>query len=489
MNILAALSAAIIIAVALPDPDLAHTQVSGLSSPASVKQQEIKHRTIDTVPLVADTLLPPLLGANLRYGVDTTVSPCADFYLYVNGDWRRRTSFANDTLKVHTFRQFFSDTYERTELRLQRLLDSIRSVRSTTPDAMLQALGFFYESCLTTDSLERAIRRVPTNPSQRDSTRAQQCRQRVIQYMGGALGNAFAGDLFAGDVLPRMQAVISSIHTAVKNQIRINPWMTMGEKQIALGRLEKLNLRVGMPKQAVDYRNLTLLPDQYHANKVAITNFKSQKWLTAIGGDVSDRWQMGLLEPNALYESGTHSIEIPAVMFMPPFFNVAYDDALNFAAIGLVVGHEIFHSVAGQLPTVENPAMAVNIRRLKDMYTAMAPLDGWKPNGDRTFSEDVADLGGVRVAYNAWKTAFNATRKSKPILVDGFTPEQRFFVAMARTWRAKWRPEAAANGDVHSPPFARVNGMVMNMPEFAKAFGCKAGDPMMSVADKQAVIW
>ncbi len=439
----------------------------------------------------------PLLDPSLRYGADTTISPCADFYAYVNGGWRAEVAPPKQTLHLPPDRDFFRDTYSRTVDRLQRLLDSTRTVAATTTDPTLRAIGTYYESCITAPELERTIMRSSKQSSMQDSTkttrdsaRTQRCVQRMINNFSEGIAQAFAQDLFASDALSHMETMLANIHAAAIAQLKQNQWLNDVEKSIALERLGKLRLRIGMPKERIDFQGLVLSPTDYLGNRTAIGNFRNQTWIASMSGNTRDQWKMGLLMPNAFYQSGDHAVEVPAVMFMPPYFSADYDDALNYAASGMIVGHEIIHSIAPQLEIVENPNVKVQMDRLKAMYTAMPAVDGWKPDGKRTFSEDIADVGGVRVAYNAWKSAVKATKSKSAASIDGYTPEQRFFVALARVWRGTWNASASAyNGDVHAPYFARVNGMVMSMPEFAKAFSCKEGDPMVLPSDKRAVIW
>ncbi len=435
-----------------------------------------------------DTFTPPMLGPSLRYGVDTTVSPCVDFYEYANGDWRAKTKLGK-VEKGHTKRvEMFGDTYRRTKLRLQTILDSAYSVSATTTDPSLKVVGTFYGSCLTAGSLEpnllqRARSKKTPIP---DSTRASQCVQRTLVTLGGALGQAFASDLLASHAMERMEALLEALRTAAIEQISANPWMTPDEKRWAHERLEKLQLRVGMPKEMVDYSPLVLTAN-YKLNKIAVANFDNRQWVNSIGNDVRAQWKASLLTPNAFYMGGDHAIEIPAVMFMPPFFDVTAEDALNFAGIGLIIGHEIFHSIATQLSTIANPAMKTNIDKFKALNSDLGTVDGWNTDGKRTFTEDIADYGGVLVSYAAWKATLKHTGKSAAPKVDGYTPDQRYFVALARVWRAKWN--AGINYDPHAAPFARVNAMVLNSPHFATAFGCKAGDPMVRSTDKKIVIW
>ncbi len=434
-----------------------------------------------------DTFTPPMLGPSLRYGVDTTISPCVDFYQYVNGDWRAKTKLGNVAVNQTKQVEIFRDTYRRTRLRLRSILDSAHSIAITTTDPALKVLGMFYGSCLTADSLERnLLRRAWSKTPIPDSTRADQCTQRTLTMLGGALGQTFANDLLASHAMERMEALLEALRTTAIDQVSANPWMNSDEKRWALDRLQKLQLRVGMPKKMVDYTPLVLTTN-YKQNKIAVANFDNRQWVNAIGGDVRAKWKASLLTPNAFYMSGDHAIEIPAVMFMPPFFDVHAEDALNFAGIGFVIGHEIFHSIAGQLSAIVNPEMSTNIERFKQLNSELGTVDGWNTDGKRTFKEDIADYGGLLVSYAAWQATLKKNGTPAAPMVDSYTPDQRFLVGLARVWRAKW--QGGFNWDVHAAPFARVNAMMLNSPQFAKAFGCKDGDPMVRPIGKKVVIW
>jgi len=471
----------------------AATSSPGFLDRASVRPSFITDSTdsvkiADSIKRAApDTFTPPMVGPSLRYGVDTTVSPCVDFYQYVNGDWRAKTKLGKVAEGQTKRVEIFSDTYRRTRLRLQAILDSARAIAATTADPTLKVLGTFYGSCMTADSLEYRPRLgVQSKTPVPDSTRADQCVQRTLSVLGGALGQAFANDLLASHAVERMEALLEALRTAAVDQIRANKWMTADEKGWALERLQKLQLRVGMPKERVDYTPLVLSAD-YKQNKLAVANFGNRQWVNTIGGDVRARWKASLLTPNAFYMGGDHAIEIPAVMFMPPFFDVHAEDALNFGGIGLIIGHEIFHSIATQLQSIANPEMHTNIARFKQLNSELGTVDGWNTDGKRTFNEDIADYGGMLISYAAWKATLKQNGTPAAPTVDGFTPDQRFFLGLARVWRGKW--QGGLNWDVHAAPFARVNAMALSAPEFAKAFGCKAGDPMVRPVEKRVVIW
>lgn len=358
--------------------------VNESSSPSCSPKLVIDTTSINPI----DTIVPPLLGPSLRYGIDTTVSPCSDFYQYVNGGWRDETKLPNPTTGSGEIREFFQDTYTRTQKRLQETLDSARTVALTTSSPTLRVLGTFYESCMTTNSLDRLpIRGVLPKKPVRDSTRAEQCLRRSITSLGDALGYAFAQELLTSAALARMQQILDATRAAVIARVEANPWMTTSERTLAIERLARLQLRVGVPTQQVDYQALVLSPTNYPQNKLAVANFENQQQVAVMNGDMRTQWKASLITPNAFYRPADHAIEIPAVMFMLPFFDLNAEDAVNFASIGFVIAHEIFHSVAGQLPVVEHTEMKAQIERLKTLYTGMGTLDGWTSDGIRTFNE------------------------------------------------------------------------------------------------------
>jgi putative endopeptidase len=232
-----------------------------------------------------------------------------------------------------------------------------------------------------------------------------------------------------------------------------------------------------------------LAPTAYEANKTTIGNFNNVSFVAAIGSDDRERWKMSLFTANAFYNPREHAVEVPPAMFLPPFFDVTADDALNFASVGNIIGHEIFHSLATQMGQSRNPRVQVEIDSFKAISSRLGTVDGWETSGARTYNEDIADLGGIRVAYRAWKSTVAMDPKAGNRTIDGFTPDQRFFLAFARVWRAKWTSVTAANGDVHAAYFARINGMMRQMPQFAAAFGCKEGDRMVLSSGMRSNLW
>lgn len=456
---------------------------------------------IDTLQ-PTDTVIPAMLGETISYGMDTTVSPCDDFYQFVNGGWRSDAIVPENSKNPYHMASFFNDAYRRMRKRMDVILDSARLVRTTTDDHTLRVLGEFYESCMVADSLERSpfVRQRSSllstggnneqnnKPLKKDSTRAEQCSQRTLQRLGGAAGQAFIQDLQNSGAVSRMDKMLVDIKQSVLKRIKNHPLLSEDEKLYALERLDRLILRVGIPEQLVDYSGLILSDSDYEYNKKEIAGFSNLQWVSSIGSNMREKWKASLLTPNAFYMPGDHAIEIPPVMFSPPFFHADGDDALNYAGVGFVIGHEIYHSLAQILPQVTDPEMKAQMDSFKAFNTSVGELDGWKANGNRTFNEDIADLGGIRASYSAWKSAVSQDKSSKDRSLDGFSPDQRFFINVGLIWRSKWTG-IPPNNDVHAPHFARVNGVVMQMPEFAEAFSCQPDDSMVLPPHRLSKIW
>ncbi len=448
--------------------------------------------------VVADTVTSPLLGNSLGYGVDSSVSPCKDFFAYANGGWRAKTVLGSPPPGRAKLVGMFDDSNRRTQQRLRTIIDSAHTVASTTTDPLLKVIGKYFGSCLVGDSVQAtsvapvAAPRVGTTTDKKspdgESSHEQKvelCYRKTLTSLGVAVGQAFARDLLVSHALERMEAVLTEIHLATIERVKVNPWMSPDERTAAVERLSRLKLRIGMPSELVDFSSLEL-SDDFVKNEATLVAFANRQWLSSIGGDSRERWRASLVNTNASYSPTDHAIEVPAAMFMPPFFVPTADDAVNFAGIGVVIAHEIFHSLTSQLRSTANPKMHDNVQRFKTANSQLGTLDGWDTDGIRTYSEDIADLGGILVAYDAWQAMLRKKHMKAPT-IDGYTPDQRFFLAVAQVWRSKWTGTGFA--DVHAAPFARTHNMIRNAPQFAAAFGCKEGDPMVVPKDQRPVIW
>lgn len=437
-----------------------------------------------------DSVTPPIYGHLFRYGMDTSVAPCDDFNRFVNDGWRSQAILPPPKKGEYGMQMvtMFAHVNRSIKNRLTSILDSARTIHSTTDDTTLRVLGEFYESCMVADTLESpVVPRLRKDTTEETPSRKDQCVSRTRAQLGAAAGQYFAEQLIKNGSVTRMEQLLAALKSQVIAMLEENRLMTSGEKGAAVERVERLKLRVGIPDDRIDYSSLDLDPKDYHSNKITILNFFNSQWVSKIGGDAREEWKLSLLTPNAVYIPSEHAIEIPTLMFSPPFFYEGGEDLRNFAGIGYVIGHEIFHSVTPQLRLMEDARMNDEIEKFIEFNTSMGELDSWVANGRRTFNEDVADLGGGRVAYRAWKSV-RSQRESTDSLVEGFTPDQRFFISMGRVWRSKWAGGAPSR-DVHAPHFARVNATVMQVPEFAGAFACQEGDRMYLPSHELSKIW
>ncbi len=481
----------LVVAVTLPWSSISGGQlrshVSVMPSLQGVQEMTSMTMYVDTVVAhpSQDTVLSTMHDRSLRYGLDTTVSPCADFFQYVHGGWRAKTDM--ELLGGTQLKYLSTHSYAEYHLqrRIQALLDSARSIATTTSDPMVKAIGNFYASCMTADTLERNPRRGAASVP--DSSRSAQCARRSMVTFPDAVGQVFADDLFASGAAEKMDVILKQIMASIIKRIEANPILSPGDRTWAIGRLHSLKLHVGRP-QAIDYRDLTL-SDDYYRNKVAIAEFTHRVALKQVGNAIGSDMGMKMFVVNAQYIPTSHSVEVPAGIFMPPFFDPRAEDALNYSGVGSVIAHEIFHSIAHGFSSLDNAAWKENTDKFRASVSAIGTVDKWSTNGTRTFHEDVADLGAALVTYDAWKEAMQKSRKTVVPLVEGFTPDQRFFLGLALIWRSKWQPIALFSQDTHSSPFARVTLMMQNSPQFAKAFGCKDGDAMVLPPEKRVQIW
>ncbi len=336
----------------------------------------------------------------------------------------------------------------------------------------------------------------------------------VIDTVGGArfgehpLGQNGLAQLFVERSFPpqakaRALELVDNVKAALRDRIQALDWMGPETKKQALHKLAKMRVKVGYPDKWQDLSALHIDPKGYLANWMASNAF-SFDYDTAKLNKPVDRqeWQIAAHIVNAYYEPLLNEIVFPAGILQPPYFDAKADDAVNYGGIGMVIGHEITHGFddTGRQYNADG--------NLKDWWTkedarrylersagvvkqfdAFEGIDGLHVNGKLTLGENTADLGGVKIAYLALQKAL----KKHPVgPIDGFTPDQRFFLSLADIWRAKQRPELERlmiTTNEHSPPRFRVLGPVANLPEFSAAFSCKAGDAGVRAAADRVLIW
>jgi endothelin-converting enzyme/putative endopeptidase len=331
--------------------------------------------------------------------------------------------------------------------------------------------------------------------------RWKRCVRRVDADLGEALGQVFVQKTFGPDTKQRALVMTKDIEAAMESEIRQLPWMGDATKQRALEKLHSIVNKIGYPDKWRDYSSIKIGRDDYFGNVERATAFESRRELTKIGKPVDKtEWQMTPPTVNAYYDPQMNDINFPAGVLQPPLFDPKMDDAPNYGDTGATIGHELTHGfddegrqfdAQGNLKDwwTKNDAEEFQKRAdcVSEQYSSYIIVDDIRINGKLTLGEDVADLGGTFLAYLAWKTA---TKGQNLQTVDGFTPDQRFFIGMAQWACGDERPEtkrADAITNPHSPLEYRVNGVVSNMPEFGQAFACRVGQPM--VRSKPCKIW
>jgi endothelin-converting enzyme/putative endopeptidase len=324
--------------------------------------------------------------------------------------------------------------------------------------------------------------------------RWKRCVQFTDRALGEALGQKYVDQTFGAEGKQRTLKMVHAIEKAMNEDLGHLSWMTAETKKAAYEKLEAVADKIGYPDKWRDYSSVRIARDDFGGDALRATEFEVHRDLNKIGKPV-DRGEFGMTPPtvNAYYNPQENNINFPAGILQPPFYSNAADDAVNFGAIGAVIGHELTHGfddqgrkydAQGNLRDwwTKDDAEAFEKRAqcLIDEYAKFQPVADVHLNGKLTLGENTADNGGIRLAFAALMNTLDG-RHVDPI--DGFTPEQRFFLGYARVWCGK-RTEAfqrmLAQVDPHSPERFRVNGVVENLPEFQKAFACKVGQPMVA---------
>jgi putative endopeptidase len=324
--------------------------------------------------------------------------------------------------------------------------------------------------------------------------RWKRCVAFVDDSLGDALGQRYVEATFGADGKERMSKLVAALEKALDQDLKALPWMTEATKKQAFVKLNAMANKIGYPDKWHDYSTIRITPDDFLGNLNRSAAFETKRQLDKIGKPL-DRAEWGMTPPtvNAGYNPPLNDITFPAGVLQPPFFDKTMDDAVNYGGIGAGIGHEITHgfddegrqfAADGSLSDWWTEADAKEFEKRADcivqQYGDYVAVDDLKLNGKLTLGENVADSGGVRIAYMAMTQAVADAAKAESI--DGLTPDQRFFVGFSQIWCENRTPEFArlvAQTDPHSPARYRVNGVVSNMPEFQKAYGCKAGSPMV----------
>jgi putative endopeptidase len=335
-------------------------------------------------------------------------------------------------------------------------------------------------------------------------TRWKRCSQVTDRALGEALGKAYVASAFSPEAKARALEMVNNLQAALGDRIDHLQWMSDATKAQAHVKLAAVLKKIGYPDTWRDYSAMKISPDSsFAANAQRAASWFVAWRLSNIGKPV-DRMEWGMSPPtvNAYYNPTINEIVFPAGIMQPPQFDPLVDDALNYGGMGMVIGHEMSHGfddegrkydAKGNLKdwwTADDAKQfEARAQKVVDQYNGYVAVDTLHVNGKLTLGENIADLGGVTIAYHA----FEKSLEGKPrVNIDGFTPEQRFFLGYAQAWRRKIRPETTRQRtltDPHSPSEWRVNGPLSNLPEFKQAWGCKTGDDMVRGEDVRAEIW
>jgi len=344
-------------------------------------------------------------------------------------------------------------------------------------------------------------------PQQKD--RWKQVLGAVNSSMGQALGQLYVAKVFTPEAKQRAEELVSNVRDALKARIENLDWMSPQTKAKAI---EKWNLflpKIGYPDKWRDWSGLSISPDNFYANLESAQKFNYDYDLAHIGKPTDrQEWGMTPQTVNAYYDPSTNTINFPAAILQPPFFDAKADDAINYGGIGAVIGHESSHGFDDQgsqfdgygnkndwWTKQDETQFKARTGKLVAQFNAYAPIKdqpNLHVNGELTLGENIADLGGLNVAYDALQTALKKNPAEAGKTIGGYTEDQRFFLNWARVWRGSMREKTAMlrlNVDPHAPMALRAMGAPSNMPAFATAFQCKPGNGMVRPADKQVKIW
>lgn len=322
--------------------------------------------------------------------------------------------------------------------------------------------------------------------------------------MGEAVGQEYVAVHFPPQAKERMIDLVDHLRKAFAQRIDQLEWMSEVTQEQAQEKLGKMNVKIGYPDKWIDYSSLEIIDQPYVLNAMAGSLFNTRRNLEKIGQPVDrDEWFMSPQTVNAYYSPTMNEIVFPAGILQPPFFYLDGDDAVNFGAIGVVIGHEMTHgfddqgrqyAADGNLRdwwTAEDADRFVELSQvLVEQYNNFVMLDSLTINGKLSLGENIADLGGVTISYQAFQNKLNESGRPGPI--DGFTPEQRFFISYAQVWRNNIREREVMrqiNEGPHSPGEARVNGIVYNLETFYQAFDIQPEAAKFITTENRAEIW
>ncbi len=331
----------------------------------------------------------------------------------------------------------------------------------------------------------------------------------VNDSMGMALGELYVKQEFTPEAKSRAEELVTNVRNALKARIQNLDWMSDETKTKAIAKWDTFLPKIGYPEKWRSWDGLQVTPDNYYANLEAAAKFNYDFDLAKIGRPTDRKeWGMTPQTVNAYYNPTDNTINFPAAILQPPFFDAKADDAVNYGGIGAVIGHEASHGFDDEGSQFDGAGNNVNwwskvdrtkfdartaklVQQFND-YTPIKDQPDAHVNGKLTLGENIADLGGLNVAYDALQVALKQHPQEAGKKIDGYTEDQRFFLNWARVWRGNIREKQALlrlNTDPHAPASLRAMGAPSNMPAFATSFQCKPGDAMLRSDDKQVKIW
>jgi len=335
--------------------------------------------------------------------------------------------------------------------------------------------------------------------------RWKRCTNLVDRELGEALGQRYVDVAFPPESKARMLKMVNALEKSLGEDIQNLSWMSDETKKQAAIKLAAINNKIGYPDVWRDYSSVVIKPGDLLGNVQRANEFESKRDINKIDKPL-DRKEWGMTPPtvNAYYSPSFNEIVFPAGILQPPFFDPKLDDGVNFGGIGLVIGHELTHGFDDQgrkfdpqgnlhdwWTKQDGEEFEKRAACVANEYSNFVAVDDLKLNGKLTLGENTADNGGARVSFMALEHVIADDKTGKESQkIDGYTPQQRFFLGFGRVWCEKRRPEVARMRvlvDPHSPGQWRVDGVVQNMPEFQKAWSCKAGQPM--VAENACHVW
>ncbi|MHB8448577.1 MAG: M13 family metallopeptidase, partial [Rudaea sp.] len=332
--------------------------------------------------------------------------------------------------------------------------------------------------------------------------------------VGELLGQAYVAQVFPPQAKQRALRLVDNLKTALRARIARLDWMSAETKKAADAKLDTLTAKIGYPDRWRDYSALQITRASWIANVRAARAFEAKRQFAKFERPVDrSEWDMTPQTVNAYYNPMGNEIVFPAAQLLPPYFDAAADDALNYGGIGSVIGHEMTHAfddegsqfdahgnLANWWTAADRAQFDARAQKLVEQFNAYAPVDDLHINGKLTLGENIADLGGLLIAYDAFKLTAQGRSEDasqgrdarESSTINSLSPNQRFFYAYAQTWRTAQRPaqlRLQVQSNEHAPAKYRTNGPLADMPAFAHAFACKTGDAMVRPASQTVEIW